>query len=342
VLFLTACKGAEDTSTSQVTSQEATPLDLAFPLPDDLDTIDFPAAYRDAMDVLVTVSTQQPWLGHTESVTARGPGCPDFWTGEITDPSGVIIGSDAGLSWYDDCETADGTRYDGWVWWESSVVEAGDPTTVDGRTSDATRTIEGDAYVSDDLGVRFEFDGTATDSYYHVEADTYSRFTYSTTVDGTVTGSDPFPADTLTPEGYRTDLFMFLSGGDVDSFEARGNVYLFMPQLHDRFDSIEVDLAFTGPNGAAPDACLLEPLGWVGLRDVNALWYDVIFLPRYEDDIVGEGYPNDPRSTCDGCGHLYIQGIVQEQEICMDFSFLFDGTVPLPDPDDYVLPLHAL
>jgi hypothetical protein len=340
---LAACKGAEDTSTSGVTTQEVTPpIETAFPLPEDLDTIDFLTAYRDAMEVLVTVSTQQPWLGHTQSVVARGPGCPDFWTGTVTLPSAEIIGSDEGLSWYDDCETADGTLFDGWVWWESDVVEAGDPTTVDGRTSDATRTIEGDAFVSDDIGVRFEFDGTATDSFYNVVADGYTRFTYSTTVDGTVTGSDAFTPDTLTPEGYRTDLFMFLSGGDVDSFEARGNVYLFTPQLHGRFDSIEVDLAFTGPNGAAPDACLLEPLGWIGLRDANAYWYDVIFLPRYEDDIVGEGFPNDPRSTCDGCGHLYIQGMAQEQEICMDFSFLFDGTVPLPDPDDYVLPLHAL
>jgi hypothetical protein len=161
-------------------------------------------------------------------------------------------------------------------------------------------------------------------------------------MDATVTGVDAFGVDTLTPEGYRSDLFFFLSGGDVDAFEARGNVYLFTPQLRDRFDSVEVDLAFTGPASTAPDACALEPLGWVGLRDANALWYDVIFLPRYEDDIVADPFPNDPRSSCDGCGHLYVQGIDQDIEICLDFNFLFDGTVPLPDPDDYVLPFHAL
>jgi hypothetical protein len=120
---------------------------------------------------VVSVSAQQPWLGHTQSITARGPGCPDFWTGVVTDTSGALIGSDDGLLWYDDCATIDGTNYDGWVWWDAAVVEAGDPTTIEGMTSDATRTIEGDAFVSDDLGVRFEFDGTATDSFYSVQAD---------------------------------------------------------------------------------------------------------------------------------------------------------------------------
>jgi hypothetical protein len=338
-----ACKGEEpETTTTVSTTVDTTP--PAFPLPDDIATIDFVTAYRDAMNLAVSVSTQQPWLGHTTSITGRGPGCPDFWTGEITDPSGEIVGNDFGLSWYDDCQTSLGMSYDGWVWWDFSVVEAGDPTTAEGLTSDATRTIEGDAFVSDvDGNVVFEFDGTATDSFYNVEADGYTRFTYSSTVDGTVTGSAPFGTDSLTPDGYRSDLFLFLSGGDVDAFEARGNVYMFTPQLEGRFDSIEVDLSFTGPASAAPGSCTLEPLGWIGLRDANALWYDVIFQPRYTDDIVGEPFPNDPRSACDGCGFLYVQGIAQDIQVCMDFNFLFDGqTVPLPDPDDYVLPLHAL
>jgi hypothetical protein len=339
-----ACKGNDDTSTPATpttTVQDTTP--PAFPLPDDLDTIDFVSAYRDAMSLAVSVTTQQPWLGHTDSITGRGPGCPDFWTGQITDTAGQLIGNDFGLSWYDDCQTSLGAEFDGWIWWDFDVIEAGDPTTQEGMTSDATRTIEGDAFVSDLSGVVFEFDGTATDSFYNVEASGYSRFTYSSTVDATVTGTAPFGTDSLTPEGYRSDLFLFLSGGDVDAFEARGNVYLFTPQLHDRFDSVEVDLAFTGPESAEPGSCTLEPLGWIGLRDENALWYDVVFQPRFEDDIVGDPYPNDPRSTCDGCGHLYVQGIAQDIEVCMDFTFLFDGlTVPLPNPDDYVLPLHAL
>jgi hypothetical protein len=318
-------------------------VDNAFPLPDDLDTIDFATAFADAVRLMSTVSAQQPWLGHRASLDARAPGCPDFWTGELEDGAGATIGSDDGVIWYDDCLRDDnGLYFDGWVWWDFDVAEDGDPNSLDGRVAEASRTLEGDGIVGDADGVRFEFDGTASDSLYQLTADGYQRYVYSTTVDGTVTGRDVFGADALTPAGYRTDLFMFVTGGDVDRIEARGNVYMFEPQLAERFDSIAVDMALQGPLGAGPDDCVLEPLGWLGLRDVDALWYDVVFLPRFREDVAGEAYPNDPLSVCDGCGRLYVQGIEQEgMEVCVDFSFLFEE-FPLPDPDEYVLPLHAL
>jgi hypothetical protein len=146
----------------------------------------------------------------------------------------------------------------------------------------------------------------------------------------------------VTPEGYRTDLYQFISGGDVDRYEARGNVYMFTPQLQGKFDSIAVDIALQGPLGAGPEDCTLEPLGWIGVRDDEARWYDVVFLPRYEEDIVGDKYPNDPLSICDGKGRLYIQGIEQELEVEVDFSFLFDGSFELPVAEDFILPLHSL
>lgn len=325
--------GLEDTGPTEV--------EQAFPLPEDIHKIVWETVFTDAVSLMVTVNTQGPWRAHRSTMETRQLGCPDFYAGEFT--VGLqTVGDDDGISWFDDCLTPSGLYYDGWLWWETDVVEFGDPTTDDGRTSDAYRRVEGDALVGDDKGVRLEFDGEATDSFYKLEAYGYERFVYSTSIRATVTGRDVF-ADSLTPDGYRTDLFMNITGGDIDVFQARGNVYMFDAQLHDRFDSIEVDMAMVGPGGAAPGDCTQEPLGWIGVRDPNAYWYHVVFQPRAEENIVGETYVNDELSLCDGCGRLYVQGVEQEGvDVCIDFSFLFDGGFPLPDADDFVLPIHAL
>lgn len=315
-----------------------------FPLPDDLDTIDFVTAFQDAVRLMLSVSARQPWSGHKASLDGRAAGCPDFWTDPFTVNGLETVGSEQGVAWNDDCLVSDATGlyYDGWLWWDFDVQQSGDPTSLDGRVSEASRTMDGDALVGDTEGVRFEFDGAAADSLYRVEAYGYERFVYSTRMDATITGRDVFGPDSLTPDGYRTDLFMFITGGDVETFEARGNVYMFRPQLMDRFDSIGVDMALPGELGAGPNDCALEPLGWIGLRDEDAYWYDLVFLPRFREDIVGEEYPNDPLSVCDGCGRLYVQGVEQQgKDVCVDFSFLFDE-FELPDADEYVLPFHAL
>ncbi len=332
----------EPTTPTGTAVTEPTDTLTPFPLPDDVDTIPWEDVFADAVGVLRTVTAQSAWEGHVKSMDFRQPGCPDFWSGLIDD-GGVMVGNADGVSWYDACSTDAGVNFDGWAAWESEVTAEGDATTDDGRTTQASRTLWGDGLVSDDDGLRFELKAdNIDDNLYTVFADGYNRFTYSTSVDATVTGRDVFAADSATPEGYRTDLYQFISGGDVDGYEARGDVYLFTPQLRDRFDSIAIDVAIQGPLGAGPDDCLLEPLGWIGVRDENAIWYDVVFLPRYEDDIV-EKYPNDPLSVCDGLGRLYIQGIEQEgRNVAVDFSFLFDGSVELPTAEDYILPWHSL
>lgn len=342
ILLAPACKRAPETTPG--TTPTGGTVDYQFPLPTDVDTIDFTAAFTDAVDLIVEVTTIAPWRGHAASLDVRQPGCPDFWTGPFTEGD-VVVGSEEGVSWRDDCLVEDGSElvYDGWVWWDFDVEESGDPTTYDGHVIEASRVLDGDGFVSDVDGTRFEFKGTANDSLYQVEAYGYERVVYSSTVDATVTGRDVFDPTSLTPRGYRTDLFHFLTGGDVDVWEARGDVYLFEPRIQGRFDSVGVDLHLQGVQGAAPDLCTLEPLGWLGLRDPDAIWYEVVFQPRFEDDIVGEPYANDPLSGCDGCGWLYVQGIAMEEQVCVDLSFVFDdGAFPLPDPDDYVLPIHAL
>ena len=338
LLVVVGCSDEEPT----VTDTGTTEAENAFPLPDDLDEIDWQLVFQDAIETLKTVNTQAVWRGHLASMETRQVGCPDFWSGEFTVGT-QTVGEVDGIAWFDDCRMQDGTFYDGWLGWTADIVEDGDATTFEGRTSEADRVIEGDALVGNDNGVRLEFDGTASDSFYRLEAYGFDRFVYSSLVDGTLTGRDAFDETAPTPEGFRTDLFLSITGGDVDTFEARGNAYFFTPQLQDRFDSIQVDMALDGPTGAAPDACTLEPVGWVGVRDPEAYWYDVVFLPRFREDLAEDPYDNEVLSACDGCGRLYIQGIEQVGvDVCIDFSFLFDGTFPLPDADEYVLPFHGL
>lgn len=331
--------GGED---MPATDTAVTEVENAFPLPDDIDTIVWESVFQDAVDTLKTVNTQAVWQGHLATMETRRAGCPDFWTGEITVGT-QTVGDPEGIAWYDDCEMESGLSYGGWLTWTSEVVEEGDPESLEGRFADADRVVEGDAIVSDGDGVRLEFDGIARDSFYRLDAAyDFERFVYSSQIDGTLTGRDIFDG-TATPDGYRTDMFLTISGGDVESFEARGNVYFFTAQLQDRFDSIQVDMSLVGPTAAGPDDCVLEPVGWIGVRDPDAYWYDVVFLPRFTDDVTETPFQNPELSECDGCGRLYIQGIEQEDvDVCVDFSFLFDGQFPLPNPDEYVLPFHGL
>lgn len=337
---LVGCGGLEPQDTdSGATTVQTTP-EVEFPLPDDIADVDWVTAFQDAARLMLQVNTNEPWAGHRASLDVRQPGCPDFWTDPFTS-GGVLVGRDYGVSWYDDCETDGGLYFSGWVWWDFDVTEFGDRNSLEGHTAEASRILDGDGIVGDADGVRFEFDGTVSDSMYQLEAyGGFEHYVYSSAMDATVTGRDAFAADSVSPNGYRTDLVQSITGGDYEIYNARGNVYLFQPQILDRFDSIEVDMELPGALGAGPGDCTLEPLGWIGVRDPDAIWYDVVFLPRHEETITGEPYDND-LSVCDGCGRLYVQGIEQDIDVCVDFSFVFQEFV-LPDPDDYVLPLHAL
>lgn len=336
-ILLLGCGGGEDPATTAPTTTSSTTVTDDLP---DVSDVDFEQVYTDAVAALFLVTTQAPWQGHISALETRQPGCPDLWVGGVEDA--MMTADDGGASWADDCRTEGGLYYDGWVWWDFDASAAGDAETSDGRIEEASRVLEGDAVVGVDQDVRFEFKGRAEDYTYQVNAaNDYSRWIYRTTVDGTVTGTDVF-SGTLTPRGWRTDLYLELTGGDVDHIEARGNVYMFEPQLGDRFDSIQVDLDLPGEKGAGPDDCILEPLGWIGVRDPDAVWYDLVFLPRFTDDIIGEEYPNDPLSECDGCGTLYIRGI-EAGEVCIDLASAFAAAESaVPQTEEFVLTLHDL
>ena len=310
--------------------------DLVLP---DITGVDFPTAYQDALTTLLDVTTTRPWNGHVGILGFRQSGCPDVYAGA---PEDTDIDADPGegLSWNDYCTTTGGLTFGGHTFWSSSALAEGLVTDPSGRTTQGSRRLEGRATVGSDTELLFEFSGTADDSLYVSEGADYETWNYTTLVDGTVGGTQAM-ADSLTPDGWRTDLYLYTSGGDADRLEARGNVYLFEGRLHDRFDSVVVDMELIGDVGRGPDDCVLEPRGYIGLRDTNAYWYDLVFLPRYEDDLTNNGFPNDPLSVCDGCGTLYIRG-VKTEEVCVDFSSVFSDGLTRPSIEDFVQTLHVL
>ena len=133
------------------------------------------------------------------------------------------------------------------------------------------------------------------------------------------------------------------TGGDEATIELRGNIYYFDYRIAGRFDSVTVNLLWGAPDSLGPDECAAEPRGWIGVRDENAFWYDLVFQPRYDDDPNAEPYQDGDYGPCDGCGTLYVRGLQQDGiEVCPDFSFLWDGTLTHPDPTDFALSLRDI
>ncbi|MFT7521695.1 MAG: hypothetical protein ACI9MC_003847, partial [Kiritimatiellia bacterium] len=296
-------------------------------------------------NLAASIDMRQTWNGHLTTMGQRRDGCPDIFAGN-PDVENIRLRTDGnGLAWKDFCEQNDGTSWGGFEYWEVDIAIDGDPTTVEGQTVEAERLLFGDGLITTETSVLYEFDGEATDGLTVVDAaDGYNAWTYSSLVAGTATGSLAFDEATSdTPGGYRTDMYRRATGGsgDGDTVEARGNLFFFEHRIQERFDSIVLDVEFRGPAGAGPDDCLKEPRGWIGVRDENAFWYDLVFEPRYDGDPTDSDYPNDPYTACDGCGTLYVRGLEQESlEVCLDLSFLWDGVLSPPDIKEYAYTLH--
>lgn len=306
----------------------------------DLTGIDFEAAYSDALRLATTVTAAGPWDSHVELLANRDPTCPDIYAGIPDGDIDELQNADSGSSWIDFCETSLNETWAGYAWWDSfgsSVVDLSYP---DITIQTGTRELIADASITTDDGAIWEFDGELSEGVNYTIGTGYTDWTWSSLVVGTFSGSHVFAGSEM-PSGYRTDLYLEASKGDTgDHIEARGNVYMHDARLHTRFDSIVMDLEILGDNALGPDGCDQEPLGWIGLRDENAVWYDLVFLPRTEGDVAAPPYEN-PNSVCDGCGTLYVRG-VESGEICMNFQFALDDLIVPPSVDSFVLPHRGL
>jgi len=302
----------------------------------DLTGVDMAASFEEALSRVTEIQLSPAWNGNRDALDLRFDGCPDIYVGA---PEDLDMDDAEGISWSDFCTTPGGLGYGGFTYWDGSVTQQGSTTSAEGLSVNGSRSMSGQAIVNANGETLYEFKGEASDSMYLVEAPDYRRWTYSSLVEGTISGTMATGAS----KGFRTDMYLYASGGNVDSLQARGNVYWFSNLINDRFDSAGMDLVLTGENGAGPDDCTLEPKGWIGIRDENAYWYDLVFMPKDADDTTG--YLDEEHSACDGCGILYLRGIETENygQICPDFSNLWlNDSVDLPDADDFLLTLQQL
>ncbi len=322
-------------------AEEPEPVDVGDPAEElalpDLEDIDWPAAFAEALVTAAGLRGELAWRGHAAALELGREGCPDIYVGA---PAVELDLGEApgGVSWSDYCLTEGGLGFSGAVWWDGRAELSGDAQTPEGSIASGERRMVADGTVSDPDGVRFALDGEVSESVYRADAQGYSRWTWSSLLQGSLAGAEVFE-DGATE--LRADLYLYATGGDVQSFEARGDVYISRQPILGRFDSISMDLAMVAPGSAGPEDCALEPLGYLSLRDAEAYWYDLVFLPRYDDDATDTGYANEPYGTCDGCGTLYVRGL-EQGEVCVDFSAIWDGPLDPPAIDDFVTSLRLV
>jgi hypothetical protein len=335
LLSLVACGGAEP--------PEPPTLDDPVVLePPDLTGVDLPAAFAEAFELIAAVDVRAAWAAHGRAIRAGQPGCPDLYLGNPDVENIDIRTRGKGLAWMDYCQQGDGTIYSGFTYWEDRIVSDGDETTALGKTVDASRLIFADGAVSRGDAMLFELVGTASDALSRTTAPDVDDWTYTSLVEGTVTGSYASDAGAVAG-GYRTDLYRRTTGGSAQNLESRGNLFLFEHRISGRFDSLAVDLELTGPAGAGPNDCTAEPTGWIAIRDEDAFWYDLVFEARRQGDPQDPDYENQPYEGCDGCGTLYVRGLEQPGlEVCVDLGFLWEGALTPPPTSDFALILRDL
>jgi hypothetical protein len=335
-----ACTGDEASDEGKRTVDLGDPA-AELVLPDYSDT-DIAQAYTDAIEIVLSARGDRIWAGHERALERRFDGCPDIYVGAPNQSS--LDEDDAarqtGMSWEDFCTTSGGLYYRGHQHWVQGASASGDATTAEGRSASASRSLQGDGVSGDTNDVRFEWAGNVNDAVTTVIAGDYVRYTWSTETVGTATGTDIFePASSITPGGWRADVYVSVEGGDVERIEARGDMYLFERRIADRFDSVSMNIEFIGELGAGPDDCTLEPRGWIGMRDENAWWLDIVFQPVGDDD--GTSDSSDAEySACDGCGTAYVRGVEQTIELgemCLDMTGIWGSDQLLPaDPESYI------
>jgi len=342
-LLLPACDGAQVAGTNVVNDENITlPSELEVP---EVDVEQVAVAVQEALVMALRTNLMPAWSGHFTALNSGRDGCPDMYVGVPEDIDVVIADADREdfeplPYWSDYCETPGGLYFRGFDMWESFFEATGDVEDEAGRISSGSRYMGADASIGDWEGVKYRFFGQGSDALYISESPTYHRWIYTSSMTGTVAGRDTFEGlDTQTPEGFRTDMYIYAVGGDEEYIEARGNLFLLEDRIQGEFDSVAMDLYMTGPTGAGADDCVLEPHGWMGLRDENAFWYDLIFLPSSEEDVTSDDWDNEEYSACDGCGTLYIRGLeaVAVGKICPDFGELWNGMISVPEEEDFIL-----
>jgi hypothetical protein len=296
------------------------PTEAPAPIPEDppaltpppLDGLDLESAIAAALDRAVRTSAGRVLDAHVGALDQGTPTCPDLYLGAPPEGDPDLVD---GHAWADHCDET--LSFDGWASWSIEATSAGDPNTPVGRTIDGTRRLEGDLQIWRDELQLLGFDGVAEDSLSRTDTDAGASWRWASYLEGSVEG-------TLTDlPKMRAELSLEAVGGPAASLTLRGDVYAPSAPLDDVFDSLRLDIAWQDPATSFAD-CPDEPVGWIGVRDDEAWWFDVVFQP-----LPGDVDPTP--NPCDGCGELYIRGLPTETLVCPDLSFLWlDDTIVPP------------
>ncbi|MAA80552.1 MAG: hypothetical protein CL916_14955 [Deltaproteobacteria bacterium] len=327
MLLISVLVSCEEKKEDEVTVEAyVPPQELELP---SLDGIDVNTAFTEAITLVGKVQLNPAWKGNREALSYKRPSCPDIYVGMTDD---IEIPTN-GVIWNDFCNTGTGLEFSGYTAWVGTLEQSGDIESPEGNIINGTRQMSGQALVRVSGENIYEFKGTGQDALYRVQAPNYDRWTYSATINGTIQGSQANGEDA----GFRSDMYIYATGGDANTLEARGNVFWKQHRIQNRFDSAAMDILLVDPASAGPDDCALEPKGWIGIRDENSFWYDLVFMPMDAED--DAGYEDEDRSQCDGCGTLYLRGNETQAygEICPDFSSIWTETlIDLPQAEDFV------
>lgn len=314
ILLLLACAGPEAVEDDPFAGEGPD----ALPLPDFSD-VDLSAAANDALRRIVRLDTAAGWAGLVDSVGSRTEGCPDLYAGTPDGDLDELDEDSPGLSWSDTCTTSAGRSYGGYAYWETELHHT--------AGTEGRRRIVAQAAVSHEGELESWLKGEAEEAFLSSEG----HWRRNVTVDWTVEGVVPEGAG-LPTEGYRAAAQLELTGGVLEeALTGSGNVFLHGERIEERFDSIEFDLDIQGELGAGPEDCTAEPVGWIGLRDPDAHWAHIVFLPTAGDTGVD--------AACDGCGTVFVRGVEQDFEACVDLDGLFE-LASEPAAKDYVLSLR--
>ncbi len=284
------------------------------PEPIPVDTEELAAAFTEAFqDVLLPVA-DDVWAAHEAALDLREPGCPDLW---LAAPDGPELAG--GLAWVDRCGQQ--TSFRGALSWSSEARR--DPADLATLTT-AERSLVGLAEVADEGGTLFGFDGELDESASWSEGPDYHQWSWTRSLRGTARGSE-------LERSLRADLSVRSAGGESTEFEGQGELHLLDGLVAGRFDSIGLDLWLGG-------GCEAEPVGWIGLRDPDATWFDLVFQAPETDSAP---YANPPYGACEGCGTLYVRGVAQA-EVCLDLAVLLEDPTPPPAAAGFVPSTRAL
>lgn len=286
----------------------------------DFEILGLDDAFQDA--AVSSVRMSEPWRGLEGSLGLADPGCPTLYAG----PPDGAEGLEGGASWADDCVTSGGWSFDGWAWWDVDLqVEAGEEPG-DTQTVDARRRMAGDGVVLHD-GLVWGFVGEAEDAFTTGEEDGATTMSYESQLDYMYQGAGYAAA-------YRVQMYSAVLRTDVETYTFRGELTTPGALIEERFDTVRLDTTWEDADGVN---CAREPRGYIGLRDLDGVWFELVFSPT--DD--GE-WAEVEDTDCDACGTLYVGGVAWDR-LCPGISRdTVEEWIETPSTEEYVFSLHGL